>query len=445
MRSIEQDRGAHLVIGADPGLDFDEARLRLERATVVISAGAAAGEAWGQAALLTIAECAVRMFRGGVYLARDFAEPVVVGCRPPVPLQRFLTEIGCHREAAPAHALALHVGADVPEKVKVLCCWADGWIASVSPRPGAPTTSGNEISGALAGAMMASEAFRSQVLKDLRAGRRTLRISALTPSDPEPVAAMTLERLPARCWLLGLGNLGQATLWLLGLLPYADPGAVELFLQDGDAVGPENLDVQLLTRFAWIGRKKARAAAYWAEAQGFRTTIIERRFTTGFRRMLDEPGLIFVGVDNLETRRAAAAEQGGFDLVLDGGLGATPAEVFDIRLHGFPGSRTPQGAWPPATVASGTLPGMALSRLVEQGRLPMCGALRITGQAVGVPSTAVAAAAIAVAQACRAISSAAYCDLVDLSLADPKRAASREHELPRPGVLPVTEARARSV
>jgi hypothetical protein len=289
--------------------------------------------------------------------------------------------------------------------------------------------------------MVASEAFRSQVLKDLRAGRRTLRVSPLTPANPEPAAAMRLERLPARCWLLGLGNLGQATLWMLGLLPYADPGAVELFLQDGDAAGAENLDVQLLTRFAWVGRNKTRAAADWAEARGFQTTIIERRFAGGFRRTPDEPGLMFVGVDNLETRRAAAAEQAGFDLVLDGGLGATAAEMFDIRLHGFPGSRTPQAAWPPVPVPAEKLPGAALSRLVEQGRLPICGALQIAGQAVGVPSTAVAAAAIAVAQACRAISGGAYCDRVDLSLTDPKRAAAHEHELPRMGVLPATDRR----
>jgi hypothetical protein len=44
-------------------------------------------------------------------------------------------------------------------------------------------------------------------------------------------------------------------------LPYADPAAVELFLQDTDISGPENLDVQLLTRNGWIGQKKARAAA----------------------------------------------------------------------------------------------------------------------------------------------------------------------------------------
>ena len=64
-RSIEQDRAAQLVMGSDPALSLDRARVRLERAALVISATDAVQVAWGQAALLTIAECAVRMFRGG--------------------------------------------------------------------------------------------------------------------------------------------------------------------------------------------------------------------------------------------------------------------------------------------------------------------------------------------------------------------------------------------
>jgi hypothetical protein len=108
---------------------------------------------------------------------------------------------------------------------------------------------GNKISGTLVEALAASEAFRGLVLNDIRAGKRTQRVSPLTPADPLP-AGLLFTRLPARCWLLSLGNLGQATLWVLSLLPYADPSAVELYLQDTDMSGPENLDVQLLTRYA---------------------------------------------------------------------------------------------------------------------------------------------------------------------------------------------------
>ena len=65
----------------------------------------------------------------------------------------------------------------------------------------------------------------------------------------------------------------------------------------------------------------------------------------------------------------------------------------------------------------------------------------IAGQPVGIPSTAVAAAAIQAAQACRAIADSTYCDLVDVSLTDTKRAAAHQTKLARVGVLPSAEAR----
>ena len=346
--SIEEDRAAQLLIGADPTLDYDEARLRLERAAVVISAGAAARTAWGQAAILTLAECAVRMFRGGVYLGRVFSDRIIVGCRLAVSLQSELIAIGCRRETPPAHAMTLHVGGDMTDTAKALRCWTDGWVATVSPRPpAADPMEGNEISGALAGALVASEAFRCVVLNDIRAGKRTQRVSPLTPADPQP-AGLPLTRLPARCWLLGLGNLGQATLWILKvscLMPMRLRSSSTSRTPTHQRTG-EILDVQVLTRYPWIGEKKARTAAAWAKAHGFRTTtVIERRFEAATRRSPKEPGLIFVGVDNLVTRRAVPGA--GFDLILDGGLGATPAEVFDLRIHGFPGSRTcAREAWP---------------------------------------------------------------------------------------------------
>lgn len=440
--TIGDDRSAQLVMGSDHSLSLDDARRRLERATLVVSADAMAVRSpWGQAALLTIAECAVRMFRGGVYLVGKFYDPVVVGNRQPMPLHRLLEEAGCQSigKVAPPHAIALHVGSEIVGPLDALKCWTDGWVAAVSPRgPANRVLEGNEISGALAGAMGVSEAFRKTVLNDLRAGRRTQRISPLTPSHPDSVG-MVLDHLPSRCVLLGLGNLGQATLWVLGLLPYADPAGVELLLQDFDTSGPENLDVQILTKHSWIGRKKTRAAAEWAEAKGFRTTIVEQRFTGQTRRTPNEPGLAFVGVDNLETRRFAA--EAGFDLVIDAGLGATSTEAFDIRIHSFPGFRHPKIAWPEPERSGEKALSPALSHMIKEGRLDACGAMTFAGQSVGIPSTAVVAAAIQVAQACRAIREGVYCDLVDVTLIDPRRVNAHEASLRRGGILPFQKAR----
>jgi hypothetical protein len=254
-------------------------------------------------------------------------------------------------------------------------------------------------------------------------------------SDDE--AAEELRHLPAAYWLLGLGNLGQAALWIIGLLPYTDPSAVTLFLQDADKSEDGNLPIQILTKPDWIGRRKARSAAQWGDDRGFSTTIIERRFMAGNPE--SEPGLLLVGVDNLPTRRVAASSN--FHLVLDAGLGGTAAEIFDIRLHAFPGARTPEQAWPAPTAEAERPLDQNLQDLVDAGRIDRCGAMTIAGRSVGVPSTAVAAAALQVAQACRAIADGSFCDLVDVSLVNCGRVRTGLHRLPRAGVVPFVEAR----
>ena len=443
-RTIEQDRGAQLLMSADPEIELDRARARLERATVLLTVGDAAPSEWGQATLLTAVECAVRMFRGGVFVVGNLDVQLSVGTEPHGLLRRRLVEAGCLDREAPDHAIRLHVGIDGTSSTFIRC-WADGWLATVSAsRPETAVHDGNVLSGATAGALAVSECFRRAVMNDPRAGRRTQRISPLTPG--EAVASdMALTKLPAKAWLLGLGNLGQAVLWVLGLLPYADPGGVELVLQDPDASAPENLDTQLLTTFGWIGTTKARNASAWAKRRGFFTVVTERRFSASTRRGSEEPGLLFVGVDNVPTRRLAANRQAGFDLVIDAGLGATGAEVFDLRIHSFPGARAPAEAWPAdahGPDAAGTLT-PALAKLVDDGRLDRCGAVNIAGSSVGVPTTAVVAAAIQVAQACRAISRSTYCDLIDTTLTDVRRTTAHGARLERTGVLPFQLSRTR--
>ena len=214
------------------------------------------------------------------------------------------------------------------------------------------------------------EVFRSAVLGDKLACRRTSRLSALSPGC-EDEDDIDLTYLPTAFWLLGLGNLGQAALWTIGLLPYSDPGLVSIFLQDADKSELGNLVIQVLTKPGWIGRKKARSAALWAEERGFGTTIVENRFVEGTKRSVNEPGLVLVGVDNLAARHAAAGSN--FDLVLDAGLGATAPEIFDIRIHGFPGGRSPAQAWPEPDVQPEAPLDGSLQELVDAGRIDRCG------------------------------------------------------------------------
>ena len=125
--AIEDDRLAHLLMSGDNRAGYDDARRRLDRAALVLSSDASAALPWAQAALLTAAECGVRMFPGGVYLAGSFGEPTIVGQFARWPLRRHLELAGCRTTAVPDHAITLHVG-PYPHRVdRGVRCWADGW------------------------------------------------------------------------------------------------------------------------------------------------------------------------------------------------------------------------------------------------------------------------------------------------------------------------------
>ena len=98
---------------------------------------------------------------------------------------------------------------------------------------------------------------------------------------------------------MGLGHLGQAYAWALGLLPYEDPAVVELMLQDYDNVVTANESTGMLSAASAVGRKKSRVVAELLEALGFATLITENGDST--RQLVainPKPGLALVGVDD---------------------------------------------------------------------------------------------------------------------------------------------------
>ena len=120
-----------------------------------------------------------------------------------------------------------------------------------------------------------------------------------------------LNILPSRLWIIGLGHLGQAYLWTLGLLPYGRPAeGCQLVLQDFDALVLANDSTSLLTTRAILGEKKTRAMARWCEERGFQTAICERRFRDNFQIDGDKPGVALCGIDNALGR--AALKRSGF-------------------------------------------------------------------------------------------------------------------------------------
>src|SRR5262245_9648156 len=115
----------------------------------------------------------------------------------------------------------------------------------------------------------------------------------LPPKTPRR-APLTL--LPTNLWLIGLGHLGQAYLWALGLLPFTNPEEVRLVLQDVDIITPSTESTSILTDASMVKHKKTRVMATWAERRGFTTAIHQRLFDASFRRQEDEPTVALYGL-----------------------------------------------------------------------------------------------------------------------------------------------------
>src|SRR6266566_4313073 len=144
-----------------------------------------------------------------------------------------------------------------------------GWSGGVIPLEDAhrlPERDEFTPSGVLAGALAVSEAFQFVRGGNTQAGRREVGLSLWRPEAgvswlEESAFGPPLEKLPLKLWLIGLGHLGQAYLWTLGLLPYTRPDEVQLVLQDYDTLVLANDSTSLFTsrqsaRERWGGFNK---------------------------------------------------------------------------------------------------------------------------------------------------------------------------------------------
>jgi hypothetical protein len=251
------------------------------------------------------------------------------------------------------------------------------------------------------------------------AGRRAVGLSLWRPgveSDwlEADVNEPALTYLPSHLWLIGLGHLGQAYLWGLGLLPFQDPSKVDLVLQDVDIVTPSTESTSVLTDATMIEEKKTRAMAAWAKRRGFVTSIQERMFAADFKRQADEPAVALCGLDNAAGRRAL--DQVGFDLVVEAGLGRGHRDFRTMRLHVLPGRRPAADIWKTSSVGEKVEDKPAYTQLLADGVLDRCGMTLLAGKAVGAPFVGATAATIVLSEVLRLLHGGPLHQLIDLDL-----------------------------
>lgn len=412
-----------------------EAKISASGLSIFVGADAAATLA-GQAAFLTAVATASRCF-GKVVVSGAMEHPLTV----PVPVvARTLGEAAiifgarAESECRTPRCMVIGSGCAATPSWQIYPYW-EGWIAGVAQTPRQCGCGGCPLAGIAAGALAVGQAFLAEQ-GDVRAGKSNQSLSLWSPEISPPDAENPPLRdisLPRSLWLIGLGNLGQAYLWSLFTLPYAEPKDVMLYLQDDDLIDRENWGTSVLVERGRYDILKTKFAEEWADRRAFRVRRIDRRFDEQVKRQSDEPGLALSGLDRMPPRRRLGGA--GFEYIIDCGLGATATSYQDLRVNVFDRSADPARHFEgvddrTAETTAALLQLPAYKEITRERNDGGCGAAMLAGKSVAVPFVSAFAGALAISQAIRIASGQTPYRSMTASLGDLRslRASLGQHQ-----------------
>ena len=398
------------------GISFDEAQAKLRALKLEIAVGPDATSRVAHAAALTAVSVGRRSFVGGVRVVG------AVGQRAnsllPVPgdtLEQQCEQLGAHPFCCEP-TCRIGIGSiDAMGETPTFFPWWNGWTTGVRTAQHAGVCGENPLTGISAGALSIGAAF------EFARGRTKVIPADVDLWGAKPAPQFEEVFLPNALWLVGLGNLGQAYLWALAFLPYADPTKVLLMLQDDDRVTPENWATSVLVRNEAYGMLKGKVAEKWAEDRGFDTRRVDRKLTAHDRHATGEPLLALCGLDKIGSRRAMAAF--GFAAIVDAGLGRTADNFDKFAVRVFDQQRPIDMYFASQTdTASIERPeGAAYEQLEEE--IGRCGVAEIGGASVAAPYVSAVAATMVIS---RAMGLASGCPCVPAEVRQISAALSRK-------------------
>jgi hypothetical protein len=408
-----------------------EAQLRALRVQFHIDA-AQADAYEHQSTLLTAVALAQRVFLGGVFVSGELDVPLVVPVSIGKTLREAMSALGALTWTAVDDTPLVYIGGSARPRskrfaVRTVCA---GWRGGLLPAHSDALPSeivGMPVASVLAAGLAVNEAFLAVTGDAPAAGKRSIGLSLWSPGLDDWLhddGAPELVFLPSRLWLIGLGHLGQAYLWCLGILPYPETPQLELMLQDFDRTTPSTWSTSVLTappdeaKPSCIGIRKTRLMAEWAEQRGFTTAICERRFDAHVRRQNHEPSVALCGVDNAIARRAL--DKVGFEFIVSAGLGSGYNDFRTIRIHTLPAQRKAEEIWPDIVADLGGKEASVYEPMIAAGAIDRCGAAMLAGVAVGAPFVGAVAAALAISEVLRLLHGGVVNRLIDLDLTGPE-------------------------
>lgn len=405
------------------GITFDEAQARLRGLTLEIEVGDDAVTPAAHAAILTAVSVGSRTFVGGVRLVgaidQRLNSTLPLGAQA---LSDATEQVGASNFLGlPAKRILIGSNQQPPEQ-GLIRTWWNGWRAGATSEHIACDDGNNPLSGIVAGALAVGAAF--DVVRG-RVSGHSIEVDLWPTSGFDVPPAFAEVFLPGALWLVGLGNLGQAFLWALAALPYADPSKVELVLQDRDKVSEENWATSVLVRSEAYGELKTKVAADWADARGFDVRRVDRRLLAGDVLEDDDPHIALCGVDKVASRMLLAGT--GFECIVDAGLGRKASDFNRYRVTIFDSQHPIDRHFEGQTDASNgnIIPDADAYHQLEK-EVGACGTAEVAGASVAAPHVSAVTAAVAVSRLI-AITSACPCrrsEVRRLSEAEPKAGPS---------------------
>ncbi len=294
-----------------------------------------------QAALITAINEGKRAFLGGVYIAIENDVKFLLPWSNGDSLNKIILELGGRivKENEVECSFSLYFGKKAIDNnsLRIVCNGWQGGVEAFGESINLNPYPDFSLGGILAGSLGVGLAFLKVTKEKIDACIKSIGLSLwnLNLNWLDPLAnGPEISYLPQKYWLVGLGHLGQAYTWTLGLLPFQKPSEISVTLQDTDKVSIANFETGLLTETKKIGIKKTRVCSEWLEGRGINTSIIDRNFDDSHVPQNIEPLILICGLDSAKARRSIDISK--FKFVIDCGIGGTRTDFDSISIYNFP-------------------------------------------------------------------------------------------------------------
>lgn len=222
--------------------------------------------------------------------------------------------------------------------------------------------------------------------------------------------------LPRNLWILGLGHLGQAYIWSMGLMGVKSPDSITFLLQDYQTIDKENIGPQVLSSSKYFGYPKTRPCISYLEDFGFKTRIVEKPFQKEDleNEWVQDFKFLLNGVDNIPTRKAINKEF--LDLFIDAATNGRLSlfDSFTMRNVKFT-NKEPDELWP----SNGDKEEIFHPNLFQKNeKKRICG--KLTNYNIATPFVGLFGSTIVIAELLRALNKGRRYSIVSLQMRDVK-------------------------